>query len=155
MTKPTGGFFTRNLRDFDYTGDVVNPLTGEVTHPPSMTKQEFIAECDINNIVKEFLMTGIFNHISANAQEGRYEDLPDQMDYQQAIHTMRAAEASFASLPARVRERFQNDPGQFLAFCEDPKNAAEMVELGLATRSEPDSRVGEAVQEVPAPKDPA
>lgn len=41
------------------------------------------------------------------------------------------------TLPAKVRDRFSNDPGKFLAFVDDPKSREEMYELGLAKRPDP------------------
>jgi hypothetical protein len=34
-------------------------------------------------------------------------------------------------LPSDIRAKFDNDPGEFFEFCTDPKNADEMVQLGL------------------------
>ncbi|UDN67501.1 internal scaffolding protein [robinz microvirus RP_34] len=98
---------------------------------PSMTKQEFKGECDINNIIKAYSQTGMINHIAANAQQGRYEDLPDQHDFQDAMALVQGAEASFMSLPSKVRDRFGNEPSRFLEFVSDPANATEMHQLGL------------------------
>ncbi|RYF32309.1 MAG: hypothetical protein EOO38_31115, partial [Cytophagaceae bacterium] len=39
--------------------------------------------------------------------------------------------AQFDALPAKIRDRFNNDPSRFLAFCENPENEAELVQLGL------------------------
>src|SRR5882724_5787175 len=80
------GFFLPADRSSDYTGDLIDPFTGVVTHPPSMTKQEFLDECDINNIVKEYLITGQIAHISAKAAQGAFLDLPDPIDYQTALN---------------------------------------------------------------------
>lgn len=120
-----------------YTGDVVDPITGEVTHPPSMTKQSFVAECDINNIIKHFRQTGQIQHMSAKAALGTYEDLPDPVDFQTAINIVLEAEQSFATLPSHVRARFGNDPESFLAFMADPANQDEILKLGLATDKRP------------------
>lgn len=103
--------------------------TGEV--PPSMTKQEFVQECDINNIIKSFSKTGQIAHISSKAAQGAYVDLPDPLDYQDALHIAAAAEASFATLPSKVRDRFANDPSRFLEFMSNPDNEAEARTLGL------------------------
>lgn len=120
-----------------YTGEVTNPVTGEVTRPPSMTKQSFVAECDINNIMKQYKATGIISHISANARQGVYTDLPDSLDFQASLELVKEAQIAFASLPSKVRDRFGNDPAAFLAFCGDPRNAKEMAELGLTIPSNP------------------
>lgn len=111
---------------------LVLTAAGEFVSPPSMTKQEFQAECDINNIIKHFSVTGMFNHVNTRASQGAYEDLPDQVDFQESLNTIKAAEAAFMSLPAKVRDRFGQDPGEFLAFLGDPANLEEARKLGLA-----------------------
>lgn len=113
-------------------GEITNPATGEVTQPPSMTKQEFVRECDIHTIIKQYSTTGMLTHVSAKAAQGAYQDLPDPLDYQESLHILQAAESSFMTLPSSLRARFDNDPGQFLAFTADPKNLPEMRTLGLA-----------------------
>lgn len=117
-----------------YTGEIINPHSGEVTVPPSMTKQEFVRECDINNIIKAFSRTGMLNHVSARAAEGAYQDLPDNIDFQESLAVIEHAEAAFMTLPAKVRDRFGNEPERFLAFMADPANKDEIYELGLAVR---------------------
>lgn len=113
-------------------GELVNHVTGEVTRPPSMTKQEFKRECDINNILKQYSTTGMLQHVSARASTGAYLDLPDSVEFQDSLNLVRQAEATFMGLPAKLRDRFGNDPAEFLAFCADPANLEEMRELGLA-----------------------
>lgn len=131
-------FYRPHLRSSTwYTGQVVNNITGEVTTPPSRTKQSFVGECDINNIIKHFKLTGQIRHINAKASQGAFTDLPPQQDFQEALNTVLAAEDSFASLPAHVRARFQNDPAQFLGFVGDPANQDEMIKLGLAKDNRP------------------
>ncbi|UDN67627.1 internal scaffolding protein [robinz microvirus RP_77] len=98
---------------------------------PSMTKQEFKDECDINNIIKAYSQSGQLNHIAANAADGRYEELPDNHELQDAINLVQAAEATFMSLPAKLRDRFGNDPLRFVDFTSNPENLSEMHTLGL------------------------
>jgi phage internal scaffolding protein len=131
-----------------FTGELVCPVTGTITSPPSRTKQEFKDQCDINNIIKAYKITGQINHISANAAKGMYADLPDETDYQTALNVQREAATAFASLPSQVRDRFDNDPAEFLAFMGDPANQDEMIKLGLAT----DNRPPPPVAPVPDPK---
>lgn len=115
-----------------FDNDLVNHITGEVTFPPSMAKQEFKAECDINNIIKQFSVTGMIRHVSARAAEGRYEDLPDPMEFQESLAVVQQATDSFMTLPAKIRDRFHNEPAEFLAFCSNPDNVDEMRTMGLA-----------------------
>lgn len=134
-----------------YTGDLVDQVTGEVTTPPSMTKQSFVAECDINNIVKQYSVTGMVTHMSAQAAKGSYADLPDPMEFQEALAVVEAAEKSFATLPAKVRDRFANDALGFLAFVEDPANKEELVKLGLAQAQAPAPAPAPVPPPAPAP----
>lgn len=115
--------------------DNCDPNTGEVL--PSMTKQSEMDACDIHNVLKQFSPAGLQQLISENQARGQYADVPDSLDYQEALNTVIAAEAAFASLPAKVRERFGNNPERFLAFMGDPNNQDEAIELGLATDNRP------------------
>lgn len=120
-----------------YTGELYDENTGEYFIPERRVKQSFKDECDINNIIKSYSQTGQIRHINAKAAQGTYEDLPEPMDLQEALNTVRDANTAFASLPSQVRDRFQNDPGQFLAFMQDPANQDEMIKLGLAKDTRP------------------
>lgn len=95
----------------------------------SRTQQSFKKDCDIQNILKNVGRTGLLSH--ANTRPRRFEDLVGASDYHTALNSVIAANAAFSSLPAALRSRFANDPHKFLEFCDDPKNEAEMRELGL------------------------
>jgi len=96
---------------------------------PSLTHQCFKDECDISNIMKRYTQTGLFEHMSSvRAQYGDFSNIPD---YQSALNVVIEANEAFNSLDAKVRARFDNDPGQFLSFCENPENRNEMISLGL------------------------
>lgn len=137
--RPLRGFYRPHLRErYQLRTDVLaDPRTGELKPCPSMTKQSFVEECDINNIIKAYSRTGQLRHISAKAAMGAYQDLPDDLDYQNALGIVMAGEAAFASLPSAVRNRFGNDPEQFLAFLADPANQDEAIKMGLATDNRP------------------
>lgn len=134
MAKPTKQTFYRPHARVQEHGYLINPHTGDVTTPPSLTKQEFKREADINNILKQYSKTGMLTHLNVRAAQGMYADLPDALDFQESLHLVRQAEATFMTLPAKLRDRFGNDPAQFLAFCSDPRNLEEMRELGLALK---------------------
>lgn len=117
--------------------ELLDSKTGELTPMPSMTKQSFVPQCDINNILKQFKATGMLTHVMDQTKQGRYLDLPDDLDFQTSLNTVMQAETAFASLPSKLRNRFENDPVQFLEFMADPANQDEVYELGLATRPLP------------------
>lgn len=143
------GFYRPHKR-VPYTGTLVNNATGEVYTPPARTKQQFVAECDINNILKQYKATGQLRHVSAKASAGAYADLPDSVDFQESMNTVLRAETAFATLPARLRNRFKNDPNEFLEFVADPANQKELIELGLATDKRPPAEAAPAPAGPPA-----
>lgn len=116
---------------------LLNHITGELVEPERRVKQSFVAECDINNILKQYSATGQLRHISANFQQGAYQDLPDNLDFQEALNIVKEGEIAFASLPSKTRDRFQNDPSSFLEFLNNPENRDEAVKLGLVKSSPP------------------
>lgn len=137
------------------TDVLVDPRTGEFKECPSMTKQSFLEECDINNIIKAFSKSGQFRHVSAKAAQGAYQDLPDDSDFQNALHTVMAGREAFASLPSKVRSRFGNDPAQFLAFLADPANQDEAIKMGLAVDKRPAPPAGDDKVAANSEKTPA
>lgn len=100
---------------------------------PSRTRQEFAADCDINNIMQKYRDNGTLPQlIKQNPQYGDFASVPD---YQEALNTVALANEQFEALPAHVRDRFRNSPEAFLAFAADKKNHQEMVDLGLAEKT--------------------
>lgn len=103
---------------------------------PSLAKQSFADECNINVIMAQYRKTGLIEHV--NKYQGNYETLPSSMDYHSMLNQAIAAKEAFAGLTAEIRFKFHNDPEEFLAFVEDPDNTEEMIEMGLVKRSMPD-----------------
>lgn len=133
-TRKVQGWYQPHDRWGDFDNLRLDVKTGELVPRPSMTKQEFARECDINNIIKDFKVTGQIAHINQQARQGAYVDLPDSLDYQQSLELVRSAEASFATLPSKLRDKLGNSPAAFLLWMQDPANQEEIYTLGLATR---------------------
>lgn len=98
----------------------------------SLTKQEFKKQCDINTILAKYQKTGQLPDLIKS--DPRYGDFSEVGSYQEALDTVILARQQFDALSSKLRSRFGNDPSEFLAFVNDPKNAEEMVSLGLAKR---------------------
>lgn len=96
---------------------------------PSMTKQSFKAECDINTLLAKYQKTGMLAHTSRF--QGDYSDLTDSVDYHTAMNIVLDAQNAFDTLPSSVRAKFNNDPSEFLTFVSDENNLDEMREMGL------------------------
>nr|QJB20403.1 MAG: internal scaffolding protein [Microvirus sp.] len=101
----------------------------DVENEPSLTQQNMLVECDINNIMKKYAITGEITHV--NSITGQFGDFSDIRDYQTSLNIVIAADEAFMALPAYLRERFENDPAKFLDFVHDDKNRDEAIELGL------------------------
>ena len=95
----------------------------------SFVQQSDYDRSDINLIVERFVRTGVLE--SVKQTQGQYGDFSDVGDYHSALNQVRHAEESFMTLPAPVRAKFMNDPGQFLDFINDPSNEKQMYEMGL------------------------
>lgn len=101
-------------------------------HGPSMTREEFAEECDVNAIMARYEKTGIWP-MQPNGVEPVYYDftvVPN--DLQSAMVTLIDAEQAFMRLPAIVRKEFDNDPVRFVEFAQDRDNGQRMREWGLA-----------------------
>lgn len=100
---------------------------------PTRTQVHMQEEVDINTIVKRFGLTG---QLPTSVRTPNYGDFTGVVDYQTALNTVMEAENLFSALPAEIRKRFENDPQQYLEFCENPDNIEELRKLGLAKPAE-------------------
>lgn len=94
----------------------------------SRARQSEAAAVDINNIVKRFDKTGL---IPVDQREGLFEDVSQMGTYHDALNAIHAAEQAFDHLPARIREKFNNNSAEFLDFTSKEENHDEMRELGM------------------------
>lgn len=97
---------------------------------PSLTRQEFAEECDINTIMSRYEASGVISHV--NPVQPVYLDTTIYPGLQGAMDAFREASLQFNALPAKVRREFDNDPQKFVDFAVDPENLPRMREWGLA-----------------------
>nr|QJB19634.1 MAG: internal scaffolding protein [Microvirus sp.] len=98
---------------------------------PSLTKQSFKDECDINRIVARIRKAGFSPMTLQAMQSACYGDVSAVPDFQAAQDLILRVESVFSAIPSEIRERFDNSPAKFAAFVEDPKNEAEAIKMGL------------------------
>ncbi|RLA51446.1 MAG: hypothetical protein DRQ98_11485 [Gammaproteobacteria bacterium] len=112
---------------------------------PTMAKQSFQAECNINNIMAKYQKTGVVDHI--NNHQANYGDTTSD-SFHDSMNIIADANSMFEELPSKVRKYFRNDPAQFLDYVQDPNNQDNLVDMGLATRStrSPDTLVENEAQ---------
>lgn len=96
---------------------------------PSKTQQQFKEESDVNNIIKKYQQTGQVTHLARNP--GIYADVSGITDYQESMEKVTRAREAFDALPARIRDRFQNNPQAMLEHLQNPEKLEENIKLGL------------------------
>lgn len=123
---------------------------------PSMTRQEFAAECDINTIMKQYDKYLSDPMMSLRQQQGWYipEILPDTL--MENMQILKDGEEAFYRLPASVRKEFDNDPVLFVDYAMNPKNLEHMRELGLAPPAPkpPEPMMVKIIEDDPKPPQP-
>lgn len=123
---------------------------------PSLTRQEFAEECDINA-----LMARYEGHV-IGGPGNMGPAVPMYVDWTQTPRTlmeymafMDEAEAGFMSLPAVVRKEFNNDAKMFVDFASDPGNLPQMQDWGLAPKPAPKPQEPPAASSSPPAPAPA
>lgn len=111
----------------------------------SRTEQSHANECDINQILSQYIKSGTFNANLLEKHNKLYGDFTGH-DFEEAQNLIAKAQSLFEELPAIVRKRFNNSPVQFLDFAGDENNMTEMVKMGLANAPKPE----ETPEEIPA-----
>jgi phage internal scaffolding protein len=139
--------FVRSPYNYDTT--VASDETALHCKDPTLTKQSFAEDADINTIVKRFALTG---ELPKNVRMPTYGDFTGLTTFKEAMDAIAIAEESFYAMPADVRSRFNNDPDKFVAFCSDNNNRQEAEKLGLVLPPAPLPPRGP--QDLPEPPKP-
>lgn len=94
------------------------------------TDQSFADECDINTIMAKYQSTGELPYV--NEAQAQWLDVTG-MDFHTHMQFIVDAENLFDELPSAIRDRFHNDPAEFLDFTSDENNRKELAQMGLLT----------------------
>lgn len=109
----------RRFNDLDCSGD------------PGLTTQADTEAVNINTIVRRMQKGQAVPVVNG---EPFYGDVSEFTGLQDALIKVQEANELFMAYPAELRERFDNDPVQFVDFMSDPENTDEAVKLGLAVK---------------------
>lgn len=126
-----------------------DPVVAEVGEA-SMTRQEFMEECDINVTMARVEKHGVWPF--RPDKEPVYLDLttvPDNL--MEVLNTLNDATDAFMTLPASVRKEFDNDAVKFVEFAQNGENIGKLREYGLAP-AEPVADAPMKVEVVNAPE---
>lgn len=97
---------------------------------PSMTRQEFAKDCDINVLMAHYDKNAIVPPM--NSKEPQYFDASSVPDFREALDIAREANEAFMRVPAIVRKELDNDVHEFVKYAADPANVDNMRKWGLA-----------------------
>ena len=115
----------------------------------SLAQQQFKDECDINNILRQFNITG---QLPDAPLSPRYGDFTGISDYKTALDRVMAADEEFMNLPADIRARFENEPSNLIEFLNNDENRLEAEKLGLVEPTQDLSNVPPVEAITPTPE---
>lgn len=123
-------------------------VTVDFSKEKSIVKKEFKDQTDINYMLKRFKVTG---QIPVNKNMPQYGDVSGLKSFHDAHEIVQNAYDTFATLPAQIRKRFDNDPLSIIDFLDNPSNLEESYDLGLRDRPQPKHEEKPPVTTVPEP----
>lgn len=118
---------------------------------PSMTRQEFAAECDINVLMAHYEKNAVAP--PTNKSSPGYFDASEVPDFREALDIARNAMEAFMRVPAAARKELDNDVHRFVEYAQDEANIPQLRKWGLAEPEKvPDGPMRvEVVNPPPAP----
>lgn len=103
----------------------------------SRCMKSFAKAADINNIIKKYKQTGLLvdPNIVVKDRKPYYGDFSSGTDFVDVVNKITLVKNIFSKLSSELRNRFQNNPANFIDFVNDPKNLVEAVKLGILPKS--------------------
>ena len=136
---------------YNYDTIAASNESGLACEEPTLAQQQYKDESDINNILRQFNITGQL----PVALSPRYGDFTGISDYKTALDRVIAADEEFMSLPAELRARFDNEPANLIEFLDNEGNRAEAEKLGLVAPTQNFNNAPIVEEQTPTPKEQA
>lgn len=111
-----------------------NPKTNP--NDRSLTNQADMDAADINKIMARYEKTGVLIDPDGFTRQPTYGDFTEVKNYHEMMIGIKNVERAFSQLPAKLKNRFENDPQQLITFLDDEKNYEEAIALGLIEKPE-------------------
>lgn len=125
-------------KTFSFEMDHPHPKV-DFSSSPSLTRQEFKDEANVNNLLKRYALTGAFydplTTQKAASRKPLFGDFTHFQDFQACQNAIIEAREAFDALPVEVRERFNYDPAKLISFLSDDANRDEAIKLGLIEKA--------------------
>mgnify|MGYP000403396728 CR=1 FL=1 len=96
----------------------------EFDYSDGRTKQAYKDQCDVNKIIEKASRGESLSHLERHG--GIYGDFTDMPDLLEAQARLARGQEIFDELPASVRKEFNNSPGEFFAYVNDPDNIDDL-----------------------------
>lgn len=103
---------TRGNRSYDPKA-VSDELSIDFSDQPVLTQQHLKEEVDVNTIVRRF---GLVPELPKWKGEGIYGDFTGITDFDSAVAKVYGVQQAFMGLPAELRDKFKNDPGELVRY---------------------------------------
>ena len=144
---------TTTKRNYVRHGGPYNKVQLHFPEDEGRTKQSFSEQCEINNIMARHQQGIAITHLN---EHGPNYGFATGHDFAESLRIIKTAQDMFDGLPSSIRNRFQNDPAQFLDFVQDADNRKEGEKLGIweETPEEPPQAPPEPEQPEPVPLEP-
>lgn len=105
----------------------MKPTFASDKYEDGRTKQAFKDQADINKILAKAQRTGSIAHlVKHGAHYGDFSDITDLLD---AYEKLKRGQKIFDELPAEVKREFNQNPGEFFQFVNNPANADRLTEV--------------------------
>lgn len=121
------------ITQYDYKNFQKPGIDFPIDDPLSRSKavQSDMDAADINKIMARYEKTGVIIDPQGIERKPMFGDFTQFQNYHAMLSAVRDADRYFLTLPAPLRNRFDNDVQKFVEFCENPANKAELIKLGL------------------------
>ncbi len=98
----------------------------ELVYDDGRTKQAFKNQTDIVKILAKAQKVGSISHLAKH--EATYGDF-ESFDFFEANNTIAKANSIFAELPSELRSEFDQSPGKFFNFVNNPENVGKLDKI--------------------------
>jgi phage internal scaffolding protein len=110
------------------TGKVIRKRVINYTVGESLTEQHHESDHNMQKIMDKVIRGAPIPFKKGGMDYGEFDS---ELSYQDCCNRLVEAETQFMSLPSKLRERFNNDPGKLIGFLNDESNRKEAEALGL------------------------
>lgn len=113
---------------FNYDMNKASDETALSNFEPTLTQQNMRDSTDINVMMERFGITGQIPVLNEIPMQGDFTNITD---FQSAMQQLTKSQNVFMTLPADMREKFHNNPHEFLDFTSKEENRTAMRDMGL------------------------